>query len=162
MNRETFLEVMTAFPTGVAIVTTLDASGKPFGFTSNAVSSVSADPPTLLVCVAKTSRTLPALRRSGGFLVNFMGEGSADICMVFASRAEPDDKFSTVEWRPSTKRRPHLDTHSIAYAECETEHEVEASSHIIFIGRVTEGAVTDSARRPIAYLNRSFCEWPTL
>lgn len=160
MDRATFLEIMTSFPTGVAIVTTADADGNPFGFTSNAVSSVSADPPMLLVCVAKTSRTLPALLESRGFLVNFMGEGSEAVCATFASKAEPGEKFASVDWRPSRRRFPHLHALSVAYAECQTVHELEAGSHIVLIGRIAEGGVTDLERRPIAYLKRAYCSWP--
>src|SRR3989442_1370034 len=63
VDRETFAEIMASFPSGVAIVTTLDEAGEPKGLTTSAVASVSAEPPLLLVCVDFTSRTLPALRR---------------------------------------------------------------------------------------------------
>ena len=51
IHRQSFFEIMASFPTGVAIVTTLDAQGAPRGLTTTAVSSVSAHPPTVLVCV---------------------------------------------------------------------------------------------------------------
>ena len=63
---------MSAFPTGVAVVTTLDAEGGPRGLTTNALCAVSAEPPLLLVCVDRESRTLPALLHSGRFVVNFL------------------------------------------------------------------------------------------
>src|SRR5215470_1017226 len=97
VDRQTFLEIMASFPSGVAVVTTLDASGAPRGLTSTAVSSVSAEPPLLLVCVDLESRTLPALRAGGRFVVNFLREGRSELARVFASKAE--DKFERVEWR---------------------------------------------------------------
>src|SRR5581483_8259812 len=100
VDQTTFFEIMTAFPTGVAVITSADAEGRPWGLTSNAVASVSADPPMLLVCVAKSSRTLQALLERRGFLVNFMGEGSDEVCSRFASKAEPEEKFAATEWRP--------------------------------------------------------------
>ena len=68
---------MSAFPTGVAIVTTLEPDGTPRGLTTNAVSSVSAEPPILLVCVDRDSRTLPALLHTKRFVVNFMRDDHA-------------------------------------------------------------------------------------
>src|ERR687887_268194 len=72
VDKATFFAIMGAFPTGVTIVTALDADGAPRGLTSNAVCSVSAEPPLLLVCVDKNSNTLPALRHSRRFVVNYL------------------------------------------------------------------------------------------
>src|ERR687888_1931137 len=99
VDRESFAEIMSSFPSGVTIVTTLDETGVPKGLTSSAVASVSADPPLLLVCVDFTSRTLPALRAGGRFLVNFMRAGTAEVSRLFASKSE--DKFAAVVWRPT-------------------------------------------------------------
>ena len=162
MERTTFFEIMTSFPTGVAVVTTANRAGTPFGFTSNAVSSVSDEPPMLLVCVARTSRTLPALLEARGFLVNFMGEGSEDACTMFASKAAPAEKFASVEWTPSPEGFPLLHTLSVAHLTCRTEHELEAGSHVVFIGRVVDGAVTDHVRHPIAYFRRAYRSWPAI
>src|SRR4051795_7408100 len=108
VDRDTFLRVMSAFPTGVAIVTTLEADGTPRGLTTNAVTSVSADPPILLVCVDRNSRTLPALLHSKRFAVNFMRDDSAEISRTFASKA--DDKFDRVAWKPGLGGIPLLET----------------------------------------------------
>src|SRR5262249_21353064 len=96
--RDEFFGIMSAFPTGVAIVTTLEPDGIPRGLTTNAVTSVSADPPILLVCVDRSSRTLPALLHSKRFVVNFMRDDCAGLCGLFASKA--DDKFDQVSWSP--------------------------------------------------------------
>lgn len=160
LDRATFLDVMTTFPTGVAIVTTTDAEGLPYGFTSNAVSSVSADPPMLLVCVALSSRTLPVLLDRGAFLVNFMGEGTVEACNLFASKAEPQEKFAAIEWASRADRLPHLHRDGIAYASCRVEHTLEAGSHVVVVARIVEGAVTDPNRRPIAYYKRQYGSWP--
>ena len=103
---------MSAFPTGVAIVTTLEPDGTPRGLTTNAVTSVSAEPPILLVCVDRNSRTLPALLHTKRFVVNFMRSDHVEICQLFASKA--DDKFAAWRGRPGlavsrccTKARSH-------------------------------------------------------
>src|SRR4051794_41660617 len=108
---------------GGGVTPPADAGGRLGGLPSNAVSSVSAAPPMLLVCVAKTSRTLPALLERRGFLVNFMGEGAAPMCKRFASKLESAEKFAGSSWQPSALGHPHLDQDSIAFADCETEAE---------------------------------------
>jgi flavin reductase (NADH) len=160
VTRETFFEVMTAFPTGVAVVTTVDADGEPWGLTSNAVASVSAEPPMLLVCVAKTSRTLPALLERRGFLVNFMGEHAAAVCDLFASKADSAEKFAAVPWQQSEGGHPHLSADSVAFADCETAAEIEAGSHLILVGKILDAGVTDPGTTPIAYYRRSYRSWP--
>ena len=103
VDRSTFFQIMSAFPTGVAIVTTVEEDGTPRGLTTNAVTSVSADPPILLVCVDKDSRTLPALRASRRFVVNFMRDDHAEICALFASKA--DNKFAIGGMDARARRR---------------------------------------------------------
>ena len=105
IDREQFFAIMSAFPTGVAIVTTLAEDGTPRGLTTNAVCSVSADPPLLLVCVDRESRTLAALEHSKRFVVNFVADGRHDLARLFASKA--DDKFAQVSWRPGLHGLPY-------------------------------------------------------
>jgi flavin reductase (DIM6/NTAB) family NADH-FMN oxidoreductase RutF len=154
VDRTTFFEIMSAFPTGVAIVTTLDAEGSPRGLTSNAVCSVSADPPLVLVCVDRTSRTLPALLAAKGFVVNFVAAGSHELAARFASKA--DDKFDGIDWRPAPSGRPWLHADAVAYADCVTDQEVEAGDHVILVGRVEAGRPPGPESQPLMYFRRSF------
>ena len=159
VSRDDFVSIMSAFPTGVAIVTTLDEEGRPRGLTTNAVSAVSADPPMLLVCVDRTSRTLAALRHAKRFVVNFMSDGRADLCALFASKAE--DKFAEVRWEPGLGGVPCLTEDALAYAECLTEQELEAGDHLILIGLVEAGSPPDPERVPILYFRRAYGSTPT-
>src|SRR5260370_2011390 len=104
MDRATFFAIMGEFPTGVGIVTTLDERNEPKGLTSNALCSVSADPPLLLVCVDKNSNTLPALRHSKKFVVNYLSAARGDLANLFASK-EPA-KFQNVSSRPAINGIP--------------------------------------------------------
>lgn len=156
VDQQTFAAVMSSFPTGVAVITTVDADGEPWGLTSNAVSSVSADPPSLLVCISKTSRTLPALLERRGFLVNFMATDSADVCALFASRATSAEKFRAVDWGLSPFGHPHLHGATVAFADCETVEEHQAGTHLIIVGRILTAGVTDPDRDPVVYLRRSY------
>ena len=159
IGRQEFFAIMSAFPTGVAIVTTLDEEGEPKGLTTNAVCSVSADPPMLLVCVDRTSRTLAALLHARRFVVNFMSAGCADLCALFASKA--DDKFAAVAWEPGLGGVPCLVEQALAIAECRTEQELEAGDHLILTGVVEAGRPPDPERVPILYYRRTYGSTPT-
>jgi len=152
--RDEFFAIMSAFPTGVAVVTTLDEEGRPRGLTTNALCSVSAEPPLLLVCVDRASRTLPALLHSGRFVVNFLVERRDDLARLFASKA--DDKFDGVDWVPGLGGIPCLRADSLAYAECVTEQQFEAGDHVILTGLVEAGMAPDPESVPILYFRRSY------
>ena len=145
---------MSAFPTGVAVVTTLDDDGEPRGLTTNALCAVSAEPPLLLVCVDRESRTLPALLHSRRFVVNFLSEQRHELARLFASKA--DDKFASVAWEPGLGGMPCLREDSLAFAECETEQELAAGDHVILTGLVVGGLVPDPESVPILYFRRSY------
>ena len=157
VDRDLFVEIMASYPAGVAVVTTLDVDGAPRGLTTTAVSSVSAEPPLLLVCVDLTSRTLPALRAGGRFVVNFLREGRSELARAFASKAE--DKFAGVAWRPSATGMPVLEEDALAWAECVTVQELEPGDHVILLGQVEDGAGAADADAPLMYYRRSWGVW---
>ena len=158
VDRSDFVAIMSAFPTGVAIVTTLEPDGTPRGLTTNAVTSVSAAPPILLVCVARDSRTLPALLHTKRFVVNFMRDDCADVCTLFASKA--DDKFAQVAWTPGLGGVPVLHEGAIAHAECTTLEELEIGDHVVVTGLVEDGSPPDPAHVPIVYFRKSYASAP--
>ncbi len=157
IERQTFFDVMASFPSGVAIVTTVDGDGVPRGLTTTAVCSFSANPPTVLVCVDLGSRTLAALRDRGSFVVNFMGEGRSELCLLFASKAE--DKFASVSWRPTDSGLPLLHVDVLAWAECVTIHELEVGDHVLFVALVEDGGVQPELGPPLMYYRRSWGVW---
>lgn len=157
IERQPFFEIMASFPTGVAIVTTVDEQGQPYGLTTSAVSSVSADPPTLLACVDISARTLAPLRTTRRFVVNFIREGRSDLCLHFASKA--DDKFSDVAWSATASGLPRLDRDALAWAECSTEQELVIGDHVVLIARVDDGGVADTGIAPLMYYRRSWGVW---
>lgn len=159
VGREEFLSIMSAFPTGVAIVTTLEPDGTPRGLTTNAVTSVSADPPILLVCVDRNSRTLPALLSRKRFVVNFMRDDHEEICRLFASKQ--DDKFTHVAWTPGRDGVPVLHEGAIAHAECETLQELVIGDHVVVTGVVVGGDAPLESDVPIVYFNKTYVSAPT-
>jgi flavin reductase (DIM6/NTAB) family NADH-FMN oxidoreductase RutF len=157
LDRQAFFEVMASFPSGVAIVTTVTGDGTPRGLTTTAVCSVSADPPTILVCVDLASRTLRALQERRGFVVNFVGQGRSELCLLFASKEE--DKFARVAWRPTGAGLPLLHADVLAWAECTTVHELQVGDHVVLVARVDDGGVQPELEPPLLYYRRSWGVW---
>lgn len=158
ITRDQFVGIMSAFPTGVAVVTAVDGEGRPRGLTTNAFTSVSAVPPILLVCVDLTSRTLPALRETRRFAVNFMGDDCEEICRLFASKAH--DKFEHVAWRPGIGGVPILHEDSIAHAECRVRDDLVVGDHAVITGVVEAGSQPEGESTPIVYFRRAFHRSP--
>ena len=157
IDRQSFFEVMASFPSGVAIVTTVGTDGTPRGLTTTAVSSVSADPPTILVCVDVGSRTLAALRARRRFVVNFVAHGRSQLCLLFASKA--DDKFDRTSWQETSSGLPLLHEDVLAWAECSTVHDLEVGDHVILVARVEDAGVQHELDPPLMYYRRSWGVW---
>jgi flavin reductase (DIM6/NTAB) family NADH-FMN oxidoreductase RutF len=152
-----FREIMACFPTGVAIVTAHEAGDRPRGLTLSAFCPVSLDPPLVLVCIDKSSNTLPALQQSGGFTVNFLAGGREHLAVLYASKSE--EKFDEIAWqRPELPEGgPILHQDTAAYAVCITRQAIEAGDHWVFIGEVCDGAVIEG-RLPLVYHRRAFID----
>lgn len=135
-----------AFLTGVTVVTTVDDAGAPIGFTANSFTSVSLDPPLLLVCLAKTSRNYATLTAAKGFGVNILSEGQKDVSNTFARPVE--DRFAAVDWRMGPYGSPVF-ADVAAWFDCATHDVVDAGDHVILIGRV-EG-FDNSAKTGLGY-----------
>ncbi len=157
IDRQSFFDVMASFPSGVAIVTTVNGLGVPRGLTTTAVCSVSAAPPTILVCLDQGSRTLAALRERRGFVVNFIGEGRSELCLLFASKEE--DKFRRVAWTETSSGLPLLHEDALAWAACATVDEIEAGDHVVLVARVEDGGVRPELGPPLMYYRRSWGVW---
>jgi len=121
------------FMTGVTVVTAHDENGDPLGFTANSFTSVSIDPPLILVCLANSSQNYDALVNASGFAVNILSETQIDVSNTFARPVE--DRFASVSWRKGPKGAPILDGSS-AWFDCGMHSTVEAGDHVILIGEV--------------------------
>lgn len=154
----TFRAIMSSFPTGVTVITTTASDGSFKGFTSNAVTSVSLQPPMLLVCVALTSETLPVLREAKRFVVNFLKAGEHETSNHFARKGA--DKFEGIACE-THDGLPVLQEHTIAHAVCITEFEIEAGDHIVLVGRVQHGDVIGGDAEPLLYYQSAYPAWPS-
>ena len=132
-------QVNRRFITGVTVVTVMDGE-TPRGLAVNAFSSISLDPPTVMVCVQRTSSTHDSLYRARHLAINILSTDQVDVINRFASKS--DDKFAGVDWRSGPFGSPLIDRSS-AQVETEIRERLQASTHTVFICRVVEAAVTD-------------------
>jgi flavin reductase (NADH) len=157
VDKASFFALMSAFPSGVTIISTLDAQGQPRGLTCTATCSLSASPPLLLVCVDRQSNTLPAVRHSRRFVVNYLLAGRGELSNRFAGR-QPD-RWAHVSWRSTPSGMPWLNQDSLAYAECAVVDEVVGGDHVIVIGRVERGQPPAPGTQPLIYFRRTYPTW---
>ena len=122
-----------SFMTGVTVVTTHDKKNNPLGFTANSFSSVSLDPPLVMVCLANSSANYDALVSTDRFAINILSEKQKEVSNTFARPV--DDRFATVSWRKGPHGSPILDDVS-AWFDCSSYKQVEAGDHVILIGQV--------------------------
>lgn len=149
--------MMSCFPTGVAVVTSVDHDRHPHGMTCTSLTSVTLAPPTIMVCVNVSNGTLDAIEASGGFAVNLLHTGGQRVAELFAS-AEPA-RFAMVRWRSSARLgMPWLARDSFAMAECEVQAEVPVSDHVAVFGTVRSVQCWPGV--PLLYGLRKFSYWP--
>jgi flavin reductase (DIM6/NTAB) family NADH-FMN oxidoreductase RutF len=125
--------VLSRFATGVTVVATLHRGGGVCGLTANAFTSVSLDPPLVLVCVDRNSNTYGCIQRFGFFAASFLAQGQHDLSHRFAQRR--DDKFEVVEYRTGSTGAPIL-AGSVGSVEALIEAEYPGGDHGIFLARV--------------------------
>ncbi|HSG84918.1 MAG TPA: flavin reductase family protein [Candidatus Limnocylindrales bacterium] len=149
-TSDAFRTVMGHFVTGVTVVTTHDGV-RPHGITVNALSSVSLEPPLVMVALDRRRRITPFVRSVGRFGVNVLGEDQQALSDCFAGApVEPDrEAFCGAAWRAGSTGVPLLDG-AIATLECVTVDVIPAGDHDLFIARVE--ALADEAEHPMPLL----------
>jgi flavin reductase (DIM6/NTAB) family NADH-FMN oxidoreductase RutF len=133
---------MASYPTGVTIVTTLDAAGGPVGLTVNAFTSVSLDPPLVLICIGRGSASHDRLISAGTFAVSMLSEGQGEIARRFASQPS-EGRFEGVAWWPAPSGSPVLEG-ATAWIDCSIERVMEAGDHTIILGHARSCGSTDT------------------
>ncbi len=135
IEKEFFRQVMGQFATGVTVVATATDAGLS-GLTVNSFTSVSLDPPLVLVCIDLTSHTLSFLRASGHFSVSFLTNTQEALSRCFAtSSAERYDRFCHAPYHIAATGSPILDG-ALAFVDARIIAEYPGGDHAIFIGRV--------------------------
>jgi flavin reductase (DIM6/NTAB) family NADH-FMN oxidoreductase RutF len=142
-----FRHVLSHFATGVTVVTTLDAEERPVGLTASSFTSVSLDPPLILVCVDDKAQCYGAFCDAGRFAVNILHTDQEHLSRRFAT-TRIENKFEGVEYTVTAHRVPLLEK-AHAHLECTTVGMHHAGDHTIFVGRVESARAGDG--HPLLY-----------
>jgi flavin reductase (DIM6/NTAB) family NADH-FMN oxidoreductase RutF len=145
---------MGKFATGITVVTTTDAGGKPQGMTVNAFTSLSLEPPMLLVCLDNKSSTLTHILESRKFCVHFLSEEQEDVSRAFARKGEAD-KFEGFPYFAGETGVPVLEG-CLAYVECGLRKAVEGGDHQILLGDGLRLVVPSSEAGPLLFFGGKY------
>jgi len=146
-DSRTLRDALGCFATGVTVVTCFDREGRPFGLTANSFTSVSLDPPLLLVCIHKEANCAGALGAAEHFAVNVLQTEQQPASIRFSTRQE--DRFGVNDWRKGEYGAPVL-TESLGVFECERHALHDGGDHSILVGRVLRASF-DPALDPLLY-----------
>ncbi len=151
IDKEEFRRVLGHFAAGVTIVTTVGDEGQPYGLTATAFTSVSLEPPLVLVCVDKRSDSHPHFHTSRVFAVNFLAHDHEHLSRRFA--VSGGDKFTDVPIRTGVTGTPVL-AEALGHLECRAVDIIEAGDHTIFIGQVEAAAAREG--EPLLYFRGAY------
>ncbi|HEU0191594.1 MAG TPA: flavin reductase family protein [Mycobacterium sp.] len=132
IDPRAFRNVLGQFCTGITIITTMH-DGVPVGFACQSFAALSLEPPLVLFCPTKVSRSWQAIEASGRFCVNVLTEAQQSVCARFGSR-EPD-KFAGIDWRPSALGSPII-ADSLAHIDCTVSTVHDGGDHFVVFGAV--------------------------
>lgn len=151
-DARTLRDAMGCFATGITIVTAHDGNGTPVGLTANSFTSVSLDPPLLLVCIANTAGTAPVLREADHFGVNVLQTSQQQTSNRFAGKGE--DRFAATPWAPGETGVPLLDGSLVSF-ECRRHAVHDGGDHFILVGEVVR-AQFEPRRDPLLYFRGKY------
>ena len=135
-------------------IVTIDVDGKPMGVTATAVSSLSADPPSLLVCVNQAASMHDSLALASRFCVNVLHQGQVDVSRTFSDSRLREVRFASGGWRQEDGEPPYLPD-AQASLLCQRSQLVAFGTHSICIGEVVEVRIREDVD-PLVYLNGAF------
>ena len=136
-DPRTLRDALGCFATGVTVVTCVNEHGEPAGLTVNSFTSVSLDPPLLLVCVHKMAASAAALTSASHFAVNVLQTGQQPASITFSTRVE--DRFGDTPWSCGEAGAPILKD-SLSVFECERFAVYDGGDHHILVGQVVKAS----------------------
>lgn len=149
----TFRQVLARFATGVVVVTGATDAG-PAGLTCQSFSSLSLDPPLVLLSTARSSKTWPRIAATGRFAVNVLAADQQEVSTRFAISG--GDKFAGQGWHPGVLGNPLLEG-AIAHVECDIDAVHDGGDHVIVVGRVRALEAPDlDAGSPLIYYRSGY------
>lgn len=151
-DARTFRDALGCFATGITVITAMTSDGTPVGLTANSFTSVSLDPPLLLVCIANSVSTAAIMRETDRFAVNVLQIGQQPTSNRFAGKGE--DRFAATPWSVGEYGTPVL-SGSLSSFECERHAVHDGGDHFILVGRVLK-AMFEPQRDPLLYFRGKY------
>jgi flavin reductase (DIM6/NTAB) family NADH-FMN oxidoreductase RutF len=151
-DPRTLRDALGCFATGVTVVTCVDDQGRPAGLTVNSFTSVSLDPPLLLVCLHKMAASTAALTIASHFAINVLHTGQQPASITFSTRVE--DRFGSTPWSCGEAGPPILKD-SLCVFECERYGLHDAGDHHILVGQVVKASF-DASLDPLLFFRGSY------
>jgi flavin reductase (DIM6/NTAB) family NADH-FMN oxidoreductase RutF len=155
IDSKTLRTVMGHFATGVTIITTRDDAGRPFGLTANAFTSLSLDPPLVVICIDRKTETFPHFLTSRCFVVNILAESQQELSACFAKSG--GDKFAGLSYATSASGVPILEG-TLAHLACKLVETHEGGDHVIHVGEVEDVVVRGG--RPLLFFQGRYQKLP--
>jgi len=151
MDANLFRRACAQFATGVAIAAALDTDGLPHGMTINSFTSVSMEPPLVLICVDRASNLLAIFERSGRYGLSFLCHQQRGLSMRFAQRGH--DRFDSIPWQAGATGVP-LIPNALAHLECRIARKLEAGDHVVLIAEVVSADIQPG--KPLLYFESGY------
>lgn len=153
VSRDDYRDGMARLAAAVNVITT-DGPGGRGGFTASAVTSVTDDPPTLLVCLHLQSRQNELLRTNGVLCVNTLAAGQAPLSALFSTQGlSMDERFAAGSWSALQTGAPVLDG-AVAAFDCRIVERLERGTHAVIFCEVQ--AVRAADGEPLVYFGRGY------
>lgn len=146
-------EAMQRFAQNVSVITVVD-KGIAHAMVASSVTSVTMEPPSMLVCVNKQVSMFEAMQAASDFTINLLAEDHAEIANLCAGGASGEDRFALGNWQTAEERFAVLGD-AVASIWCKSVRQVEHGSHVIFIGEV-EAVSLGEAVAPLLYHERGY------
>lgn len=156
-----FRQGMRRLAAAVCVIATENTQGLRAGLTATAVCSVSATPPTLLVCVNRQNTSCQAISEAGRFSVNALEQTDRVIAEQFAMPIRPEEKFSKGSWVHLHTGAPILQSAIVAF-DCAVQNTVDVGSHTLFIGQIMALRYAEHPGAPLMYAYGEYGGFQTL
>lgn len=154
VGADLFRMGMRRLAAGVSLITTVE-EGQRHGLVATSVTSLSGEPPSLLVCINRSTSSYEPITRSGIFCVNLIAEGQDHVAAQFSSSKRRDERFGDGAWTTLATGAPVLEG-ALAAFDCRVDHSLDYGTHTIFIGLIESIWLYDAKVAPLLYVDGAF------
>lgn len=152
IDNQEFKDTLKLWASGVSVVTVSSESGEE-GLTATSFTSVSMDPPHILVCIKDSSETGDSILAGKKFAVNILTREQEQVSNQFAGGASMEERFASVKWHKGDLGMPVLDE-ALASIECTVVHQVKLGTHWVVVGEIQNTQCNEG--NPLLYFNSAY------